>query len=88
MEIDDERVRTIAREAAKEAVRETLIALGIDAADPREVQADMQHLRDWRLSVAAVKRQGIVSAVGLLTVGMLGLVWMAIRGGGLPPGGP
>ncbi len=85
MEIDDDRVRTIAREAAKEAVRETLIALGIDAADPREVQADMQHLRDWRLSVAAVKRQGIVSAVGLLTVGMLGLVWMALKGGGLSP---
>lgn len=82
---EDERIRTVAREAAKEADRETLVAPGIDSSEPRAVPADMQHRRHRRLSVAAVKRQGDVSAAGLLTVGTLGLVWVSVDGGGLSP---
>ena len=63
-----------------EAVTETLLTLGIDANDPIELQRDLQHLRDWRLSVAAIKRQGLLTAVGVITVGILGLIWMAIGG--------
>ena len=40
----------------------------------------MQHLRAWRGSVETVKRQSLLSAVGLMTAGILGLVWVAIKG--------
>jgi hypothetical protein len=81
---DEERIRVVAREAAKEAVRDMLERLGVDADDFVEVQKDFQHLRDWRLSVAAIKRQGLISAVGVLTMGMLGLIWMALKTGAAP----
>lgn len=65
-----------------EAVAETLLKLGIDASDPIELQKDMQHLREWRESVATVKRQSLITAIGILTVGILGLIWAALRGTG------
>lgn len=37
-----------AREAAKAAVHETLVALGIDVSDPFEIQKDMAAMRDMR----------------------------------------
>lgn len=73
---DDEIKRVVAQ-----AVAETLIKLGIDVQSPLEFQADMQHLRQWRKSVATVKRQGLMTAVGIITAGILGLFWMAIKGG-------
>lgn len=65
-----------------QAVAETLLKLGIDASDPIELQKDMQHLRQWRESVATVKRQGLMAAVGVITVGVLGLIWAALKGNG------
>lgn len=68
------------RKIVAETVKETLTSLGIPAESPIEVQKDMAHLRAWRESVAAVKRQGFLTAVGILTAGVLGLIWMAVRG--------
>nr|WMC99355.1 hypothetical protein RAR13_11925 [Aminobacter aminovorans] len=70
------------RKVVAEAVAETLLKLGIDASDPIELQKDMQHLREWRESVATVKRQSLITAIGILTVGILGLIWAALRGTG------
>jgi hypothetical protein len=63
-----------------EAVAETLLTLGIDTTDPVELQKDMAHLRAWRESVQTVKQQGLVTAVGILVAGMLGLLWLAFKG--------
>ena len=65
------------------SVAETLTRLGIEADDPLEVQKDMQHLRAWRESVATVKRQGLMTAVGIVVIGILGLIWAAVK---QPPG--
>ena len=65
-----------------ETVAETLTRLGIEADNPGEMQRDFQHLREWRESIATVKRQSLITAVGILTAGFLGLLWMVIRGGG------
>ena len=73
-------VDRVAKEAAHEAVKETLLKLGIKADDALEVQADMQHLREWRQSVNTVKRQGLLTAVVVITTGILGLIWLAIKG--------
>ena len=72
----DDEIRTI----VKATVAETLVTLGVDITKPTEVQADFQHLRSWRQSVETVKRQGLVTAVGVLVLGALGLIWAAIKG--------
>jgi hypothetical protein len=63
-----------------EAVAETLLQLGIDASDPVEMQKDMAHLRSWRESVATVKQQSLVTAVGIVVAGILGLLYLAFKG--------
>lgn len=68
------------RKIVADTVDQTLTRLGIDADDPLEFQRDMQHLRAWRESVATVKRQSLMTAIGILTAGVLGLIWMAVRG--------
>lgn len=61
-------------------VTETLLKLGIDATDPLEIQADMQHLRAWRKSVNTVKQQSLMTAIGIITAGLLGGLWMLLKG--------
>ena len=71
-------VARVSDETARKVVAELLITLGIDAKNPMEMQADMQHLRAWRNSVDTIKRQGLLSATGVIILGVLGLVWTAI----------
>jgi hypothetical protein len=73
-------VDDVAAKAAKEAVKEIFLTLGIRTDDALEVQKDMQHLRAWRESVATVKRQSLLTAIGIITVGVLGLIWTTIKG--------
>ena len=68
------------RRIVAETVDQTLTRLGVDTEDPLEFQRDLQHLREWRKSVATVKRQSLVTAVGVITIGILGLIWLAIKG--------
>lgn len=69
------------RKIVAETVDQTLTRLGVDTENPLEFQRDLQHLRNWRESVATVKRQSLVTAVGILVAGILGLIWLAVRGG-------
>ncbi|MBB3810068.1 hypothetical protein [Pseudochelatococcus contaminans] len=73
------------RKIVAETVTETLLRLGVDVGKPLEVQADFQHLRQWRSSVETIKRQGVLTAIGIITVGVLGLIWQAVREGGSGP---
>jgi hypothetical protein len=75
-------IRHIASEAAKSAVRELLVAMGVDANDPKSLitmQKDFAHLRAWRESIETVKTKSITVAIGTIVVGVLGAIWMAIR---------
>lgn len=69
------------RRIVAETVDQTLTRLGVDTHEPLEFQKDLQHLREWRQSVGTIKRQGLITAVGILTAGILGLIWMAVKGG-------
>lgn len=69
------------RKLVADTVAETLLRLGVDTTDPVELQKDMAHLREWRQSVQTVKRQSLITAIGILTVGVLGLIWAAISKG-------
>lgn len=77
-------IHDIAKEAAREAVREVLIGLGVntsDSGDMIKMQADFAHLRAWRESTEAVKRRGMLAIVTVLVTGGLGyistLIWHA-----------
>ncbi len=69
------------KEAVDDAMAENLLKLGIDVDEPLEIQRDMQHLRTWRHSVATVKKQSLTTAIAVITVGILGLIWLAVKGG-------
>lgn len=74
-----EETREIAQTAAREAVREMMIAMGVDTSSPEamiEMQKDFQSLRAWRNSVQTVQRQGLITAVGFIIVGVLGILGM------------
>lgn len=68
------------RAVVKASVEETLLTLGLDTGEPLEVQRDFQHLRSWRQSTDTVKRQGLIAATGIIVTGLLGLVWVAVKG--------
>lgn len=65
----------------EKAVQQTLLTMGIDTSDPAEMQRDFQHLRAWRESVETVKRQGLITAVGVIVTGVIGGIVLWIKGG-------
>ncbi len=67
-----------ARAIARATVREMLITLGADPDEPTELQRDFAFVRTWRLSTEAVKRQGLLTAAGIIVTGVLGLIWLAV----------
>ena len=78
---DAERIHEIAREVARETVkemwREMFKGLGVDTSDPEAVikmQADFAHLRSWRESTDAVKRNSLKAAVTIVVTGALGWI--------------
>ena len=60
-------------------VEETLVRIGVETNNPMEVQRDLQHLRSWRQSIEAIKRQSMLAAIGVFTAGILALIWQTIR---------
>jgi hypothetical protein len=65
-----------------ETVEQTLLKLGVDTEDPVALQKDMAHLRMWRESMETVRKQSLITAIGIVTAGVLGLIWMALTGKG------
>src|SRR5690348_13183738 len=88
-------VKEIAETAAREAVKETLLTIGLDVSDPLRAQEgfvvvrrilldegfvkDMAHLRKWRLSVEQVETKGIIAAVGVAVSGIAVLIWIGFK---------
>lgn len=75
----EDQVRRIAAEAATQAIRETLQRLGVEVEDPRQMQRDMQYLRDWRNSVDAVKSKSLATLVGIAVSGFAALLILGLR---------
>ena len=67
------------RERVDEGVSDALTRVGIDMADPIQVQQDMSFIRDWRKTAKDVKRKGMITAVGILVTGILGAVWIGVK---------
>ena len=67
------------RSLIKETVAETLTTFGMQADNPIEMQKDFQHLRDVRQSVEAVKRKGILVAVGIICSAFIAAGWVGLK---------
>ena len=63
----------------RKTVKETLTSMGIDAADPIEMQRDFQMLRDWRKASTSVRTKVLMTAIGLLTAGALGALAVGVK---------
>lgn len=62
-----------------EAVKQTLMQLGVDTSDPFAMQRDFQHLRQWRESGEDLKRKGTVALLGIFFSGLVSLILMGIN---------
>lgn len=83
--LNSSEIQHIASETAKAAVRETLLAMGIDVSKPeavQEMQKDMAHVRESRLAVAAIKTRAYMVITGTLITGVIAAIWVALRGAG------
>jgi len=66
-------------DVVRRTVKETLTSMGIDAADPIEMQRDFQTLRDWRRAGGAIRSKGIMTLIAILTAGALGALWIGVK---------
>ena len=70
-----EEIKQVAEEAAKAAVRDILVAMGVDAHDPHsliDMQKDFAHIRTWRESTETIKNHGMIAAVSFVVTGAFG----------------
>ncbi len=68
------------KDLVKQGVTEALTMLGVEVDDPIEMQRDFQHLREWRLAVAAMRKRGLLTLVGILVTGACGAAYIGLRG--------
>ena len=62
-----------------EAVRQTLLQMGVDSSDPIAMQRDFQHLRQWRESGEDLKRKGTVALLGIFFSGLVSLILLGLK---------
>jgi len=76
---DNSEVRAIVRQAAREAVHETLAGLGIHANDQKDIQADLFYLRKIRKGSEFVGMRAKASVIAILIPSILYLIWEAVK---------
>lgn len=77
-EFTEEQLEALASNAAGKAVKTTLIALGIDADHPLEVQKDMQFSRNLRVLSEDAGRKTVITVIGVAVLGVLALIAKSI----------
>ena len=78
-------IEELTNEVAKKAVRETFLALGVNASEPAsilEMQRDFAHIRESRLAFAAMKTRAYLVVTETVVTGIITAIWMALRGNG------
>lgn len=67
------------REIVRESVKETLTSLGIQTADPIEMQRDFQFVRDMRTSTRSARAKVYLTLMGAALSGIGFVVWEGVR---------
>jgi len=73
-------MKEIAEAAAHKAVKEVLLALGLDVENPLEMQEDFAFMRSYRQLSQRVGSRVLLTIATLATVGIAGLVWSQMSG--------
>ncbi len=60
-------------------MKETLLQLGFDVNDPTELQADMAHLRYWRMTLNEITTKSMIGGVIFIIGSMLSLLWVGVQ---------
>jgi hypothetical protein len=72
-------IKEVAEETSRQTVSRMLTALGADVEHPREMQADFQHLREWRVAMTAIQKRALVTLVGILVAGVCAALWIGLK---------
>lgn len=78
--MDEGQVQKVAKETAKETVREFFILLGVDSTEKdeiKEVSKDFAYLRQFRQGAEAMRRSFRNSVIGVF---VLGIAWVLAEG--------
>jgi len=79
--LSEDEVARIAQEAAKAAVAETFLALGLDVSTPASIIELQEYFANWRRSrdlSRLVARYGITVTVGTVITGALAVLWLGL----------
>ena len=63
----------------RQAVKETLIGLGFDTLDPREMQQDLLHLRKIRKGSEELSRKAKTTMIAIAVSSGAYIVWEALK---------
>lgn len=78
MEISEEDVKRIAKDAAKQAIKEVVTTWGVDVKHPLEMQEDFAWVRKYRKLAENIGSRIILTVAVVSTVGVLGLITKSI----------
>lgn len=70
----------VAKKAARAAIEEFLLTLGVDVSDPLKMQKDFEFLRSVREMGEAARRKTVTTAVGVIVTAILGIVGYTLLG--------
>lgn len=77
-QLTDADVEIIATLAARKALDQFFVQVGVDTSDPFALQKDFMHLRNWREAIEQAKRRGMLTIVSTIVAGVLGLIYMLL----------
>ena len=66
-------------EDARTLVRACLVELGMDVADPIEVQKDLAFLREHRITSEKMGLAVKISAIGLFLTGVTSMIYVGVK---------
>jgi hypothetical protein len=72
-------LKSVASEAAGQAVKDMLTALGIDPSKPFDAQKDMQWLRSTRERCEGISAKAVLTVIGLLVAAALAALWAGFK---------
>lgn len=64
----------------RETVNETLLVLGIEHADPKEMQADFIYLRSWRKTMEESRAKVLWTTITIVVTGTGAAIWAGLTG--------
>lgn len=74
-------MKELVERVAEAAVERTLLKMGINVSDSNsvlEVQADMRHLREWRVGVNSTKAKAGFAVLMFVVSGLMAAIWQAV----------